>query len=137
MQELRPHRIAQVAPFAMTNDGKNFAFRITTIDGPSLDVEIATEKFGALVQYLVAAAASMASTLTGGFEHPRLPGINLSIPTIGVGIAATPRPDMMLLLTRHKTFDLAFEIPTASLEGLAKDLANAAKTMTADTAKRN
>lgn len=138
MTDRKPHPIAGIQHFAMSESGDKYSFTLTTMDGISLDLEIAADKYGPLMQYLVYSGAGLArERVRAGHRQPVLPPPTAAIPIDGIAMMPTDNPEIVLLSTRHYWFDLAFETPRADLKKLSQLVDRMATMLDVESAKPN
>jgi hypothetical protein len=138
MTDRKPHRLARFEDFAMTGDGTKYAFKVITVDGLGLDLEIEASEIGTLVQYLVSQAGALGrQSILDGVERNPFADSLAPIPLEGIGMSTSTSPETMLLVVRLYTFELAFEIPSTKLEWFAQNIRNTGSLMSSANQKPN
>ncbi|MGH6889812.1 MAG: hypothetical protein ACREHF_11570 [Rhizomicrobium sp.] len=138
MSVRHPLTISHLVRFEMNADGSKYAFQIDTKQGVSIDLELAAERLGPIVQFLVANAAATGHQLYEQTHVHKEQAENLAaIPTEAFGLVPGPTPDKMLLLVRLYGFDLGFEIPTAMLAEFGDRISRTAEEIPGNPAKPN
>jgi len=138
MPDRHPRKIAAITDFAMTGDGKKFAFNVVTQDHQKTNLEIDATELGTLIQYLITHAATMAMRAHNDSVELSPQGQTYSpIPTQGIGISSGSSHSDSLLVVRLFGFELAFEIPNSELASLAESIGRTATLMSGDHSKSN
>lgn len=115
--------------------GKRVAFTVERHDGSSLEVSCPTQELADLIAFL-AGLGFYASEKAAEFDStPRLLPPTARIPSFGIGFAHAP--DETLLLVDLRGFQLVFPISNSDLTRLADDVSRIARTLAADSSKKN
>ncbi|HEY1615125.1 MAG TPA: hypothetical protein VGF97_15680 [Rhizomicrobium sp.] len=134
--ERRPHPLKEIVDFQMSDDGKKFAVRLVTADGPTLDIEIPAIEMGALVRFFVMNAAELAkSRPVNEEESDPAHGQVTPIPTQAIGLAQGAVHSEPLLIVQLFGFDLGFEVPITELSRLSAEFSQASLLMSADVTR--
>ncbi len=111
-------------PVASPN-GRHLSVGIETEDGETLNLEIPLSELGAIVSFLVSAAAYINPDATLP-ESPWEP-----IPTRGMGFAAGRSPAETLLFVNFGSFALPFSLDSNELRRMERDFVRIARTLSA------
>lgn len=138
MSVRHPLTISHFLRFEMNADGSKYAFQIDTTQNVSIDLELASDRLGPIVQFLVANAAATGRQLYEQTHvHKEQPENVVPIPTEAFGLVPGPSPDTMLLLVRLYGFDLGFEIPIWMLAEFGDRISRTAEELASTPAKPN
>ncbi len=128
------HKLAQLSNVEISPDGKKITFRVGTVGGKSLDIELDKPTSQKLIQDLTKFAADAARLRTKGKPVPmevQAPTTfsMLSATQVGVGMAHDRKS--MFLILRLFDFDLPYQVTHQEIRSMAKSFVEMAKALDA------
>jgi hypothetical protein len=132
MAERAPKQILSLSSAAASPDGTAISFTLETSDGP-IPLFFPSVDLGELLAFFGHAARAVGDMV----DAPGPPKNDLvPIPASGMGFQAGRTPDTTLLVMNLSGFGLAFEVESSDLVGMADDLGQTLRTLSAGGRQR-
>jgi hypothetical protein len=127
----RGDKLATIDEPEVLDNGNMIAFTVRTVSGASLRVNCAVATLGDVFSFL----AELAKAAGDRRLSSPAPSHFVPIPAIGMGLAKGQGPNEVLLVIHLPGFQMAFEVQSSAIEGLADEFFRISRTLSADDTK--